>query len=244
MFFQPITHLAWKVRRGIFMLKHKPSRKLRSTSSSKRGSVFSSKSAYMILPRQLVHVVKPIPAWILPDLFWNEEHWVMWGVSSAHSHRLWRLFTSLLENAASSVYNPWHKKSDSYVALCRSHQQNWRWRLLFPGCSPWTSYTWKGHNYSSYSVHVTWGMVGGGLACTASNTSSSFCTLHLPQPSCEGGSDCIVLLQTHLLGYLQSGCWCSSSISVIKAVQKICIDVLRISKSCHLVLLSLLCHQK
>lgn len=45
------------------------------------------------------------------------------------SCRLWRLFTPLCMNDASSVHNTWHRKSDSSTVLCRNHWQNWRQRL-------------------------------------------------------------------------------------------------------------------
>jgi hypothetical protein len=109
---------------------------------------------------------------------------------------LWRLFTPLLVNFASSVHNTWYKMSCLSTVLCRCHWQNYKWRLLSPGCCSYISCTWKGYNICSLSrVHqaalwerpvscATWQALVSGLACIGSHISSSFCTLYLLQPLC------------------------------------------------------------
>jgi hypothetical protein len=130
---------------------HMPLWKLRGTSTKKGGNVLSRKFLYWVSSRWFSMVQSGNHQWfqlrhltLIPC--WNEGHWVAWGFSSAHAHRLWKLFTPLLVNVASSVHNTAHKKSGPSAVLCRRHWQNWRWRLLAPDCNSniCTSYVWKG----------------------------------------------------------------------------------------------------
>jgi hypothetical protein len=94
-----------------------------------------------------------IPAQILTlNLCWNEEYQVVWGFSSAHLCRILMLFTHLV-NVASSVHSTQHRTSHSFIILCWSYQQNWRQRLLSPGCSPCAGFTTELHKpCTSHSV--------------------------------------------------------------------------------------------
>lgn len=121
---------------------------------------------------------------------WNEEYQVAWELPSAHSSRLWRLFAPLHINVTSSFHYIWHKKSGSSTVLCRSLWQNFRERLLFPGYSPSTEWTWEWYSFSSCSLYqiglwerpvlcVTQEVLVNALTCTASTIFLSFCTLCL-----------------------------------------------------------------
>jgi hypothetical protein len=60
-----------------------------------------------------------------------------------------------LMNVASSAQNMWHKKSDPYTVLYRSHWLNWWQGSLSSGCSHCTSCAWKKKNTSFCNVHKT-----------------------------------------------------------------------------------------
>lgn len=105
----------------------------------------------------------------------------------------------------------------------------------------------KGQNHSSCTVHHTeiwkrpvphtiWHVSVDGLACRASNTSSSSCTFHLKWPMCARGKNAPVYLKLQCTTENTSAgppptgfSCCCSSISTTKAIHEMHISIFHIS---------------
>jgi hypothetical protein len=185
---------------------------------------------------------------------WIEEHWVEWGLSSAHSSRLWKLFTPPLVNIASSVPNTQYKIHEQFYIEATDKSWDKDYSL---GVSFIEDLSVKYTKLHSGRGIATWQVVVDGLACTACNT-----VLFILHSICHGGRVC----RWHKYTYMpQTAVYCCNhvhwisanpdmnacilsmqlSISISKSMHETNIGVLHISKSCHLFsLLSLLCLQK
>jgi hypothetical protein len=123
----------------------------------------------------------------------TDTSFLKWRVSS--SMRIIQCHFMSAVNIPLSVHNTKHKKSRSSTIPCRSQWQNWKWWLLFAGCSPYISCTWK-YKQFLFAVHIkqhswercvsyaTWQAPVDGSARIPANTFFSFCTLHLLQSMC------------------------------------------------------------
>jgi hypothetical protein len=189
-------HLAWKVGGGGVPTcwNHMPLQILRSMSSNKNECVLSRKSAYWTLPRHSVITHGPTIVFDPGPNVDPEFVFKWWTLSNMRILQCSLVY--IVYTVWSTPYAKWliipqsTAQSGSLTILCSSCRQNWKQRVLFRGCSSCMLYRnriqlllMQKRQTHLYEVCL---ICNHGVACIASNTSYSFCTLHLPWPTYAG----------------------------------------------------------